>query len=160
MMRWRPMTAADLPTVTAISGEVHGRYAEPVEIYAERLHLCPAGCFACEVDGTVRGFLVTHPWRRAEPPPALEALLHAIPDPADTWYLHDIALLPDTRGLGAGQAAVALVDGLARAAGVLDITLVAVNGADRFWAAQGFVHVDGEAGGYGPGTYIMRRAVD
>lgn len=159
-MRWRPMATADLPAVTAISAEVHGHYAEPLEIYAERLRLCPAGCFTCEVDGKVRGLLVTHPWRRAEPPPALGAMLDMIPAPADTWYLHDIALLPDTRGLGAGQAAVALVDGLARAAGVLDITLVAVNGADRFWATQGFDYVDAEAGGYGPGTYVMRRPVD
>lgn len=159
-MRWRAMTVDDLPAVTAISTEVHGRYAEPLEIYAERLRLCPAGCFTCEVDDTVRGLLVTHPWRRAEPPPALGAMLHTIPHPADTWYLHDIALLPDTRGLGAGQAAVALVDDLARSAGVLDITLVAVNGADRFWAAQGFDYVDAEAGGYGPGTYVMRRTVD
>lgn len=160
MMRWRPMTAADLPTVAAISAEVHGRYAESLEVYAERLRLCPAGCFTCEVDGTARGFLVTHPWRRDVPPPALGAMLQAIPDSADTWYLHDIALLPDTRGLGAGQAAVALVDGLARAAGVQDITLVAVNGADRFWAAQGFTYVDTDAGGYGPDTYVMRRPVD
>lgn len=158
-MRWRPMTAADLPAVTAISTEVHGRYAESLEVYAERLRLCPAGCFTCEVDGTARGFLVTHPWRRTAPPPALGAMLHAIPHPADTWYLHDIALLPDTRGLGAGQAAVALVNDLAQGAGVLDITLVAVNGADRFWAARGFDYVDAEAGGYGPGTYVMRRPV-
>jgi ribosomal protein S18 acetylase RimI-like enzyme len=159
MMRWRAMTTTDLPTVTKISTEVHGRYAEPLEVYAERLFLCPAGCFVCEVDGTVRGLLVAHPWTRAAPPPALGAMLHTIPDPADTWYLHDIALLPDTRGLGAGQAAVALVDGLARKAGVPDITLVAVNGADRFWAKQGFDYTDASAGGYGPDTYVMRRSV-
>ena len=160
MMRWRAMTAADLPRVTAISAEVHGRYAEPLEVYAERLLLCPSGCFVCEVDGVVRGLLVTHPWQRAAPPPALGAMLNTIPDPADTWYLHDIALLPDTRGLGAGQAAVALVDGLAREAGVLDITLVAVNGADRYWATQRFDYTVASAGGYGPGTYVMRRPAD
>jgi hypothetical protein len=36
--------------------------------------------------------------------------------------------------------------------------LVAVNGAERFWATQGFAIV--EAGGYGPGTYRMHRAID
>lgn len=160
MMRWRAMTAADLPTVTKISTAVHGRYAEPLKVYAERLLLCPAGCFAYEIGGAVRGLLVTHPWTRAAPPPALGAMLNAIPDPADTWYLHDIALLPDTRGLGAGRAAVALVDDLARQAGVADITLVAVNGADRFWAAQGFGYVDASADGYGPDTFVMRRPID
>lgn len=158
-MRWRAMTAADLPAVTAISADVHGRYAEPLDIYAERLRLYPAGCFVCEVDGAVRGLLVTHPWARTAPPPALGAMIHRIPETADTWYLHDIALVPDTRGLGAGQAAVALIDDLARKAGMLDITLIAVNGADRFWAAQGFDYADA-VGSYGPGTYVMRRSVD
>lgn len=159
-MRWRPMAAADLPAVTAISAEVHGRYAEPLDVYAERLFLCPAGCFVCEGDGVAQGLLVTHPWLRSAPPPALGAMLDQLPAPADTWYLHDIALLPGTRGLGMGQAAVALVDDLARKAGVQDITLVAVNGADRFWAAQGFDYTGANAGGYGPGTHVMRRPVD
>jgi hypothetical protein len=53
---------------------------------------------------------------------------------------------------------VTLVLELARATGAPDVTLVAVNGAERFWAAQGFdADEDAEAGGYGPGTLVMRR---
>jgi hypothetical protein len=84
MFRWRAMGVADLAEVTAISAAVHGGYAEPVEIYAERLALYPAGCFVCEVDGVVRGLLVTHPWRCGAPPP-LGALLGSIPVDADTY---------------------------------------------------------------------------
>ena len=102
------------------------------------------------------GLLVAHPWHRATSP-ALGALLNAIPPDAGSFYLHDIALLPETRGRGAGSAATALVVERARQAGFQDVTLVAVNGAEAFWGTQGFAIV--EAGGYGPGTYRMRRAV-
>lgn len=151
------MIAADLPTVAQISAIVHGRYAEPETVYAERLALWPTGCFVWQQGEDIAGLLVAHPWHRASSP-ALGELLGAIPPDADSFYLHDIALLPETRGHGAGSAATALVLEGAREAGFRDVTLVAVNGAESYWANQGFEVV--EAGGYGPGTFRMRCAID
>lgn len=151
------MAAADLPVVAEISAAVHGRYAEPQMVYAERLALWPAGCFVWQHGDEVAGLLVAHPWRSGTSP-ALGAPLGAIPTDADSFYLHDIALLPETRGHGAGKAATRLVIDSARQAGFRDVTLVAVNGAEHYWEAQGFVIVEG--GGYGPDTYRMRRTVD
>lgn len=153
---WRAMTAADLSRVAAISATVHGGYAEYEAVYAERLELWPQGCFVWEMADDVQGLLVAHPWRRGSPP-ALGAMLGDIPADADTLYLHDIALLPETRGQGAGGAATGLVMALAAKLGFPDVTLVAVNGAEQFWQAQGFSIEAG--GGYGPGTYLMRRRV-
>lgn len=155
-MGWRAMTAADLPAVTQISAAVHGRYAESEAVYAERLSLWPAGCWVWQQGEAIAGLLIAHPWHHATSP-ELGALLGAIPPDADSFYLHDIALLPETRGLGAGSAAMALVIECARRAGFRDVTLVAVNGAETYWAKQGFGVV--EPGGYGPDTYRMRRAV-
>jgi GNAT superfamily N-acetyltransferase len=155
-MGWRAMAVADLPAVAEISAKVHGCYAESHAVYAERLALWPTGCFVWQRGDVIAGLLVAHPWHRATSP-ALGALLGAIPADADSFYLHDIALLPETRGQGAGSAATALVIACARQAGFSDVTLVAVNGAEAFWASQGFAIV--EAGGYGPGTFRMRRAV-
>ncbi|MDF0544460.1 GNAT family N-acetyltransferase [Sphingobium sp. H39-3-25] len=161
---WRAMHPADIPAVTAISDAVHGAFAETALVYAERLALYPSGCISLEQDGQVTGFLVSHPWLRDQPP-ALNAPLGPIPEDADTYYLHDIALLPRTRGTGAGTAALAHAMALARAGGFQDVTLIAVNGADSFWSARGFHHVasgdgEGEPISYGPGTFLMRRAVD
>lgn len=156
-MGWHAMTVAELPAVAAISAEVHGDYAESEEVYAERLRLWPAGCFIWEQGDGVAGLLVAHPWHRAAAP-ALGVLLGAIPEDADSFYLHDIALLPATRGHGAGSAATRLVLDLARQAGHCEVSLIAVNGAERFWMAQGFAIVGD--GGYGPATYRMRRSVD
>lgn len=151
------MARADLGAVAAISAAVHDRYGEPEAVYAERLALWPSGCFVWEQDGQIAGLLVAHPWYR-DSAPALGAMLGVIPENADSFYLHDIALLPQTRGKGAGGDAVTLVVDAARAAGFDAVTLIAVNGADSYWAAQGFTAIDGETG-YGPGTVRMRRVV-
>ena len=156
-MAWRAMIAADLPAVAQISAAVHGRYAESEAVYAERLALWPTGCFVWQQDEYLAGLLVAHPWHRVGSP-ALGALLGTIPPDADSFYLHDIALLPETRGQGAGSAATALVIERARQAGFRNITLVAVNGAEAFWPTQGFATV--EAGGYGAGTFRMHRTID
>jgi GNAT superfamily N-acetyltransferase len=157
--QWRAMREADLPAVAAISDAVHGRYTEPMAIYVERLGLHPDGCRVLERDGEIAGYLVTHPWHR-ETPPELGALLGTIPADADTCYLHDIALLPAARGTGASRAAIDFVVERARALGLADITLMAVGGADRFWAAQGFDYIPRDVDpSYGTGAHLMRRAV-
>ena len=152
--QWRPMQASDVAAITAISDAVHGIYTEPAAVYAERLALYPEGSFVLEVDGQVSGFLVTHPWRGGTSP-ALGAMLGAIPADADTYYLHDIALLPAARGTGAGREGLALTIAAARAGGLAEVSLVAVNGADRFWAAQGFAYDRDAAPPYGEGTHRM-----
>ncbi|HEX7872047.1 MAG TPA: GNAT family N-acetyltransferase [Sphingobium sp.] len=159
---WRAMEEADLRQVGALSDAIHGRYTEPVEVYAERLRLYPAGCFLFERDGAALGYLITHPWRRMQPPP-LGGLLSAIPVEADSYYLHDLALLPDARGTGAGASGVALALDRARCAGFAETCLVAVGGADSFWASRGFEAVADAAiaaklhASYGPDALYMCR---
>ena len=156
---WRAMREADLPAVSAISDAVHGSYTEPMAVYAERLCLYPAGCRVLERTGDVVGYLVTHPWFR-DGPPKLGAMLGAIPPEADTYYLHDIALLPAARGTDASTAALDFVVDRAGALGLPDITLMAVGGADRFWAAQGFDYLPRDADlSYGTGAHLMRMSI-
>ncbi|WP_240699765.1 GNAT family N-acetyltransferase [Sphingomonas naasensis] len=153
------MDASDLATVSAISDAVHGRFTEPVAVYAERLALWPEGCRVLERDGAVVGYLVSHPWYR-EAPPKLGAMLGAIPSDADAYYLHDIALLPVARGAGASKAALDFVKAQTRTLGLVDIALMAVGGADRFWAAQGFAYVPRDADpSYGEDAFLMLGAV-
>jgi GNAT superfamily N-acetyltransferase len=157
------MVEADIPAVTAISDVVHGRYTEQREVFAERLALYPAGCLMLDHDGAAEGYLISHPWHRRSPVP-LDQFIGAIPKEADGYYLHDLALLPDTRGLGAGRKGVELVLRQAADAGFDEVSLVAVNGADAFWSAQGFSYVDDDAVArkleiYGEGTFFMERRV-
>lgn len=160
---WRAMQETDLDRVTEISDVVHRDYRESRAVYAERLKLYPAGCRVLDCDGIVQGFIVAHPWYR-DASPKLNAMLGALPENARSFYLHDIALLPETRGSGAGRVATAFVIDHARAAGFEDVTLIAVNGADSYWSLQGFREVQASEDGtplpsYGDGTVFMRQLV-
>lgn len=153
---WRPMHPADIPGVARVSDQVHGDFTEQAAVYAERQSLYPAGCRVLAAGEDVRGYLIAHPWRADLPAPPLDTLVGALPGDPDILYLHDLALLPAARGSGAGSAAVAIALAVARAAQMPAIALVAVNGADRFWAARGF-YEHGPAAPYGPGSVAMRR---
>ena len=65
-------------------------------------------------------------------------MLGAIPADADTYYIHDLALLPLTRGVGAARQIVAALTKHASAMGYPSMSLVAVNGSLGFWEKHGF----------------------
>lgn len=134
---WRPMTAADLPAVSAIAAEVHPDFPEDDAVFAERQRLFPAGCKVLEGGGRLAAYVLSHPWQAGSCPP-LNVLLGALPEPASTYYIHDIALLPAARGTGAAGEIVAALKAEAKSAGFAEISLVAVNGSAGFWRRMGF----------------------
>jgi GNAT superfamily N-acetyltransferase len=135
---WRRMTTAYLPQVNAIAARVHPDYPEDAAVFAERLALYPHGCHVLEDKaGVLDGYAVSHPWHDAGPP-ALNTLLHALPAAPTTYYIHDLALLPSTRGGGAGAAIVRHLIDHARQRGLSSVALVAVNGSEAFWQKHGF----------------------
>ena len=138
------MTATDLPAVLAVAAVVHPGYPEDEAVFAERLRLFPLGCLV--LDGPVGpiGYVVAHPWRRAAPP-ALNSLLGALPSQAGCFYIHDLALLPQARGSGAGGIAAARLAEIAADAGLSCLALVAIDGSSGFWRRQGFREVHAPA---------------
>jgi GNAT superfamily N-acetyltransferase len=134
---WRAMTPADLAAVGGIAAVVHPAFPEDEAVFAERLALHPAGCRLLTVADEPAGYAVSHPWRTGSLP-VLNALLGAIPAEADTYYIHDLALLPSARGTGAGAAIVQDLKRHALSLGFASLSLVAVNNSAAFWERQGF----------------------
>ncbi|WP_354551539.1 GNAT family N-acetyltransferase [Kaistia defluvii] len=134
---WRPMRPDDLPAVAVIADRVHAAYPEDPEIFAERLRLWPSGCWVYESNGELIAYVLSHPAQAFAPPP-LNSLLGALPEPPTTYYIHDLALLPETRGQGAGSAIVRILLDGARRSGCPDVSLVAVNDSAGFWGRHGF----------------------
>ncbi len=160
---WRPMLAADMSEVIAIAEIVHPDYPEDDAVLAERLMLYAPGCFVLSQGGQIAGYLLSHPWIYGNLP-KLNTLLQALPQDADTYYLHDIALLPDAQGQGAASAITTRLAIHAGAAGFAHISLCAVNGSARFWQAQGFARaevpgVDTHLASYGADAVFMARAL-
>jgi ribosomal protein S18 acetylase RimI-like enzyme len=159
--RWRQMTSTDLPGIERIASRVHADHPEDIGVFAERLKLYPAGCLALEGrEGTI-GYVVSHPWLLAQPP-ALNSYLRKLSARPDTFYIHDMALMPTARGSGAGRTGVELLVERARQEGLRGLSLIAVGGSLGFWQRQGFRVVD-DAGirskllSYGTAAHFMVR---
>lgn len=138
---WRGMTAFDLGAVERIAGLVHPDLFEAPEVLAERYQLYRNGCFVLEIGERISGYVFSHPWRRGTPPP-LNTLLGSLPDTPDIYYIHDIALLPLARKVGAASQIVSGLIKHAKASGYANIGLVAVNKSQGFWERQGFALTD------------------
>jgi GNAT superfamily N-acetyltransferase len=158
---WRLMTAADLPAVNALAALIHPAFPEDEAVFAERLRLYPQGCRVWAQNGKVAAYVVSHPWvDRA--PPALNALLGSLPAKPSTYYLHDIALLPEVRGSGAAMDVLTSLVEQALAERLPSLSLIAVNGSAGFWRRQEFEAVpDGPSAdklrSYGADAQFMMR---
>jgi GNAT superfamily N-acetyltransferase len=162
-MHWRPMTFLDLPEVCAIADKVHPRFPEHASVLAEKQRLHPDGARLLELDGIASGYLLSHPYPFGQIPP-LDAMLVAIPDNADNFYIHDLALLGPARGTGAAAMIVGDILRYARSRDFRRISLVAVNGSGAFWHKHGFravdaPHVSDQAMGYEAAARYMSRTV-
>lgn len=141
---WRRMSAQDMATVALIAAQVHPDYPEDERVFTERLALYPDGCLLLETGAQVAGYVISHPWQERQPP-ALNSLLQALPGIPSTYYIHDVALLPAARGLGAASQLVDILMQLAQAADLATMSLVAVNDSHAFWARHGFALINDPA---------------
>jgi GNAT superfamily N-acetyltransferase len=141
--RWRAMTRADLPRVTALADAVHLGHPERPEVFAERLALFAAGSLVlADAADRVVGYAVAHPWG-AGIPPLLDTLLGALPEAAEVLHLHDLVVAPEARGAGASGVAIRRLATVALDRRLFRLTLVAVDGADRLWRRTGFDPTEG-----------------
>jgi GNAT superfamily N-acetyltransferase len=157
------MVPEDLAQVQILADAIHVSHPEDPEVLAERQRLYPQGCFMLVENGRAIGYALTHPWSFAEPPP-LNRLLGAIPSPATTYYVHDVALLPEVRGKGYAAQITSLLVNLAHDAGFDNLSLVAVNKSQIFWEKAGFRVIpvpglDAKLASYGPDAALMVRDV-
>lgn len=141
---WRLMTAYDLPAVEAIADTVHVDFYERAEVLAERQQLYHNGCYLLEIAEKPVGYLLSHPWTYASLPP-LDTLLGTLPAKPDTYYIHDLCLLPVARRIGAAGKIVGALTKHAEAEGYSTMSLVAVNGSVPYWEKRGFVVAEEDA---------------
>jgi len=136
-MLWRLMTSSDLLKVSMIGNGIHVNFFEDPGIFAERYALYPRGCYVLESVNGIQGYIVSHPWYFKKPP-ALNTLLQSIPQSAETFYIHDVALLAVARGRGyASQIVLRLIEH-AQGAGFPNMSLITVNNTRNFWQKHGF----------------------
>ena len=138
---WRALTGYDMPAVEQIAAQVHPSFFEAPEILAERQRLYFHGAYLLEVNERPAGYVLSHPWRFGQLP-ALNTLLGELPAVGDTYYIHDLALLPVARRIGAASFITEALAKHARAHGYPTMSLVAVNSSQGFWERHGFAVED------------------
>lgn len=157
-----PFLSHHLPQALALQSQVYPAFlVEPEAAFASRLRVAAPFNLVIERDGRLLAYLLAHGWPREAPPPVGTVL-----DPArsgDTLYLHDLAVAPEARGTGVGQALVAHAIAQAVAGGLARAELIAVEGAADYWHRLGF-HADmssaalaAKTAAYGPAAQWMWR---
>lgn len=154
------MRSSDLDAVLEAQRPIYPTYQEDRTVFSERLALFPQGCLVLHGEHGLAGYAVSHPWY-AGSPPKLDTLLGALPTAPTTYYLHDIALLPEARGGGGGAAVVRLLTEIARAAGQTTMSLTAVQGSSGYWQRRGFAVEPSppELASYGDEAVFMVRRI-
>ncbi|MGU9991914.1 GNAT family N-acetyltransferase [Bordetella avium] len=159
----RPMKISDLPAILHLQARVYpADLLENEDFYRNRLTLAPATCRVAVKDGTLVGYLIAYPWTSAMPP-ALNALLNALPAAADTWFVHDCAVAPQAQGAGVAAAMLKESARAAREAGLTRASLVALANALPYWRKLGYdaaassPALAAKLAGYGPGAVYMTR---
>lgn len=135
----RDITGSDWPLIMRIQEHCYPPGAnETVEALESHWRIAPRLCKVAECDGSVVGYVMAHPWPLGMTPP-LNTVYDRVPANSDSLFIHDLAVLPAARGVGAGNA-------LARAAidagcvmRMRSAALIAVQGSEPFWARFGFV---------------------
>ena len=155
---WREAAPSDLRAIDLVARAVHPLLPERPEVFAEKLRLFHPGCLVLERGKEVVGYALSHPWPCGAVPP-LDRFLGALPQGAACLFIHDVALMPGARGLGAGRSLLPRLDLVARRHGLGAMALVSVYGTERFWHGLGFAATESEglAEGYGPSARYMIR---
>ncbi|WP_295914627.1 GNAT family N-acetyltransferase [uncultured Bartonella sp.] len=138
---WRLMKESDLADVCRIASLCHPDFPEEDAVLEEKFNLSPLSCFILSDNesssGSVYGYCLAHPYKMNSIP-ALDQLLHKLPEKCDTLYIHDLALLPEAQGGGNGKKAVELLVAVAERENFDKLSLVAVHGSQLFWQKNGF----------------------
>ena len=172
--RIAPIDAAHLGSVMAVQARAYGaQLLEAPEVLGSKLRAPGGACwgaFAPEgtgADAASPGRLCAYAISHAVPAGAALALNKVLaeeearPAPGAWLYVHDIAIDPAWAGTGSAARLLAEVLNAGRRLGLHRAMLVAVQGADAYWARHGFIA--GQAPmplrGFGDGAVWMAREV-
>lgn len=104
---------------------------------ASKIIASPDTCFVVKERDMVRGYLLAIPVMSGEPP-ALDSEACDLAGGADCLYLHDLAVHPESRGLGVGCILVRQFMNIAHKKKFRHASLVSIQDSFRFWQKQGF----------------------
>jgi ribosomal protein S18 acetylase RimI-like enzyme len=156
----RPIRNDDWPAILALQAAAyHALEPESEAVLRSKLTLGPDSCLVASREDNILAYCLAHPWEIQSP----AALYHCYPQPAGTscYYIHDVVVDPEARGAGIATLFLKHVMQLAHHRQIPHLSLIAVQGADRYWTRHQFrpraTHKD--LSSYGEQAVYMYRSV-
>ncbi|MGY8663077.1 GNAT family N-acetyltransferase [Bradyrhizobium sp. UFLA05-109] len=162
---WRRAGPSDLPAIIAIAAALHPNLPERADVLAEKMSLFPEGCRVLIAGDDVFGYGIAHPWTLHQIPP-LDDFLQGLPPAPDCLYLHDVAVMPASRGSRIATSYIETLARLARTNGIEHLALVSVYDTSPFWGRHDFRVIAPDAAlrvklaSYGDSARYMVRDLD
>jgi len=118
---------------------------ESEESLSSKFLASPETCYVVVRGVSVIGYIISLPWIFDHPPP-LNTESCQIPVNPDCLYLHDLAIAPTGRGIGAADALVQQFFVELKRLGLPRASLIAVQNSKKYWQRHGFQVVSGNKG--------------
>ena len=148
------MNPRDIDGVMAVQRKAYFAIEpENADVMESRVLRAPGCCFVWEEKSRIRGYLLGHPWHGEGVPP-LHQRLENLPESCELLYLHDLAVDPDARGRGIAGELLRRFLAVAPELNLRESRLVAIQGAERFWASHGY-RIIRPVTTYGTTAYLM-----
>ena len=155
---FRALTRDDIAGLHRLEAESYlPSLHESDEAFIRLIELFPEGAVGCFDEDGLCGYAFGVPLKQGSTL-ELRSPLDKIPDEADTFYIHDVAVAARSRGCGVGRALATRLLDLARGRGFARCELVSVQGSAPFWAGLGFREI--ERFDYAPGAPSLKMACD
>ena len=156
----RPIMETDWLAILALQAEAyHALEPESEQVLRSKLQLGPHTCLvACDGE-QVLGYCLAHPWCKCDPAGLYQC--YSTTAGQDTLYIHDMVVAPKARGRGIAEQFLRQVEQHASALQAEQLSLVAVQGAERYWARHGFMpsRTSKNLHEYGRQAIYMRRVL-
>lgn len=97
---WRELSVKNIKSLARVAEKTHPDLPERDEVFAERANLFPGGCLSL-MEGKsneLGGYVISHPIKYLQTP-ALDSLLGEIASDANQYYIHVLAILPESKDM-------------------------------------------------------------
>lgn len=134
------LSAADVPQLMQVQQNCYSQeLVEAATVMAERISVFHQTCWGYFVDQQMAGYLLAYPSVLGSITPLAAAF--PLYQNTNCLYLHDMAISSEFRGQSLAPKLLAHARAEAKGMGLQAMALVAVQGAESYWAKQGFVKV-------------------
>src|SRR5262249_5031904 len=133
----RGLTEADWPQVAALEAEAYADTSLTEGEAGLRSRAAAGTCFVLDRGGRLAGYVPALPYPRSRYP-ALDRIERAVHGSSATLHLHDLVVTAALRRRGLGSRLVHHLTDAARARGFATMSLIALDGKEPFWRANGY----------------------